>query len=114
MIKVNDDDGVHYIDDDGVRASEPPGEGDGDIVVIGDNNDDIDSGGGQYDSCSLWIHSPVLYGRCFYRLPSPLEVDCSPLEIDVSRVGFIVLPLLFSMDIVPIGWGMVEVILRKK
>jgi len=54
--------------------------------------------------------TPVLYGRCFYRMPSPLEVDCSPLEIDVYRVGFIGLPVLFSMDIVSIGWGMVEVI----
>jgi hypothetical protein len=38
-------------------------------------------------------------------LPSPLEVDCPPLEIDASRVGFIGSPLLFSMDVVSIDGG---------
>jgi len=48
MIKMNDDD-VHYIDggSDGVRASEPPGEGAvGWNVASIVNDDDIDGGGG--------------------------------------------------------------------
>ena len=46
MIKMNDDD-VHYIDDGGVRASEPPGEGAvGWNVASIVNDDDVDGGGG--------------------------------------------------------------------
>jgi len=40
-------DDEHYIDDGGVRASEPQGEGDGDIVDIDDDDDNsVDGGGG--------------------------------------------------------------------
>jgi len=48
MIKMNYDD-VHYIDDGGVRASEPQGEGAvgwSVTSIVNDDDDDIDGGGG--------------------------------------------------------------------
>ena len=49
MIKMNYDDDVHYIDDGGVRASEPQGEGAvgwNVASIVNDDDDDIDGGGG--------------------------------------------------------------------
>jgi hypothetical protein len=55
----------------------------------------------RYVQPQLWICFRLVKGNV---LPSPLEFDCTPLEIDASRVGFIGSLLLFSMDV--IGWGM--------
>jgi len=59
---MNDDD-VHYIDDGGVRASEPPGEGAvgwnvTSIVNADDNDIDGGGGGGQYVDFLLFCQNP--------------------------------------------------------